>query len=417
MESVSENENNIQDTLIMSGNEFLPEAGHNMEVPMATDNTLAGTELLIISAPENEKIPAVKDFFNTHPQSFLPLYCDSAASISFILQHDHNIRLIFLDLEMPDMQGLHILSRIYNKFSAIRVCAIGTPPVTGENITIIDREHSPQATAQQLIAIFELTAAKQHSPFIEFLSLLEQTKQTVLLEIITDDSGPCLCVFEQGSLVDAMYKNKKGEEAILAILALDNPFVNIKKISHKKIKKRINRTIAEIISAPPQIDTNSAKNTLPTNSSIKKEKEAGDDIPPHLPAKQLNNIREENLMALEEHLTGMTQIKGFKAAAIMNFTGEILVDESVDSKIDLNLVGATFNDIFRTAHGACQKIGMHACSETTIKTPDGIIIMGCSGVEAEVHFHVISIIDADGNQALAKMEIDKLIPKAMAELA
>lgn len=415
MEAVSDNRNSQQDTpLNILGRNLLPESEHSMGVEMATDTTLAGTELLIISAPDNEKLPEIKDFFNTHPQSFLPLYCDSAASVSFFLHHDHNIRLVFLDLEMPNMQGLHILSRIYNKFAEIRVCALGTPPVAGDNITIMDRENSSQATAQQLITIFELAAAKPNSPFTEFLSLLEQVQQTILLEIITDDSGPCLCVFEQGALVDAMCKDKKGEEAILAILAMDNPFVNIKKISSQKIKRRINRTIAEIISAPPHTDTNSAKDTFSTNSSTNEE--AGGDIPLNLSTTQLNHISEDSIMALEEHLAGMKNIKGFKAAAIMNFTGEILVDESVDNKIDLNLVGATFNDIFRTAHAACGKIGMQACSETTIKTPDGIIIMGCSGVEAEVHFHVISIIDADGNQALAKMEMDKLIPKAMAEL-
>lgn len=122
-------------------------------------------------------------------------------------------------------------------------------------------------------------------------------------------------------------------------------------------------------------------------------------------------------MALEKHLQELKKIDGFKAAAIMNFTGEILVSESADSNIDLGLVGATFNDIFRTAHEASIEIGLEACSETIITTPNGFIIMRCSGVEAAVHFHLVTVIAADGNFALAKMQMNKLVPAVMAELA
>ncbi|MBU0675934.1 MAG: hypothetical protein KJ950_14960 [Proteobacteria bacterium] len=122
-------------------------------------------------------------------------------------------------------------------------------------------------------------------------------------------------------------------------------------------------------------------------------------------------------MALEDHLARLKKVNGFKAAAIMNFTGEILVMDTVDANIQLDMVGATFNDIFRSAHEASEKIGLEACQEAVIKTPLGIIIMRCSGVKAKVHYHMIMIMAADGNQALAKMEMEKLIPAVMEELA
>jgi len=122
-------------------------------------------------------------------------------------------------------------------------------------------------------------------------------------------------------------------------------------------------------------------------------------------------------MALESYLERFKKINGYKASAIMNFTGEILAQDSNDPNIDLGLVGATFNDIFRTAHEASHKIGLDACREAAISTPKGIIIMRCSGVQARVHYHVITIFSADGNQALAKMEMEKMIPLVMDELA
>jgi predicted regulator of Ras-like GTPase activity (Roadblock/LC7/MglB family) len=101
----------------------------------------------------------------------------------------------------------------------------------------------------------------------------------------------------------------------------------------------------------------------------------------------------------------------------MTFTGEMLASDSTDSKIDLDMVGATFNDIFRSAHEASKKIGLEACNETVIKTPNGLILMGCSGVHSKVHFHSIVVMDKDGNQALAKMALEKMMPKVMDDLA
>jgi predicted regulator of Ras-like GTPase activity (Roadblock/LC7/MglB family) len=100
----------------------------------------------------------------------------------------------------------------------------------------------------------------------------------------------------------------------------------------------------------------------------------------------------------------------------MSFTGEMLAYDSADPKIDLTLVGATFNDIFRSAHEASKKIGLEACRETTIATPKGVIVMRCSGTDAKVHFHLIGILAADGNQALMKMQIEKMVPAVMGEL-
>lgn len=122
-------------------------------------------------------------------------------------------------------------------------------------------------------------------------------------------------------------------------------------------------------------------------------------------------------MALENHLDSFKAIKGYKAAGIMTFTGEMLAIDSADPKIDLDMVGATFNDIFRSAHEASKKIGLGACNETLIKTPNGLILMGCSGIESKVHFHAIVIMDQDGNQALAKMTLEKMMPKVVDELA
>ena len=122
-------------------------------------------------------------------------------------------------------------------------------------------------------------------------------------------------------------------------------------------------------------------------------------------------------MALEQHLADLKNVKGYQAAGIMHYTGELLASDSVVSNIDLALVGATFNDVFRSAHEVCTKIGLEAANELVLITPRGNIVMLCSGLKAKAHFHMITIMTSDGNQALAKLQMEKSVTGITAELA
>lgn len=109
-------------------------------------------------------------------------------------------------------------------------------------------------------------------------------------------------------------------------------------------------------------------------------------------------------------------IKGYKTAALMNFSGEILIADSVETEADLENTGPLFNDLFRTAEEAAEKVGLEACIELVVKTPGGLVVMCCSGVSSSVHFHLIALLEKDGNQALTKMQMAKLVPIITKEL-
>jgi predicted regulator of Ras-like GTPase activity (Roadblock/LC7/MglB family) len=109
-------------------------------------------------------------------------------------------------------------------------------------------------------------------------------------------------------------------------------------------------------------------------------------------------------------------IKGYIAAGIMDFTGEVLAAHSASDGTNLAAFGAVFNDVFRGAHEASRKIGLEACRAMTLTTPKGLVIMECTGTDAPVHLHGIVVLQADGNQALARMTLDKVMPQAMGAL-
>lgn len=122
-------------------------------------------------------------------------------------------------------------------------------------------------------------------------------------------------------------------------------------------------------------------------------------------------------MALEKHLAELKSVKGYQASGVMLYTGDLLAYDTVAPNIDLALVGATFNDVFRTAHEVCDKIGLEAAHEMVLHTPRGTIVMLCSGPKAKAHFHMITILTSDGNQALAKMQMEKAVPGITSEIA
>ncbi len=266
---------------------------------------------------------------------------------------------------------------------------------------------------------------------------IELEQKTCLIEVQDGNGGKGDFYFKEGAPHNAVFGDLKGEEGALAILALESPRIRMVNLPKKSIERRIADSLKNLIRAAGKKKDGARDVAGEGREKGGEEASPGAEAPPGAEAgkdagnasaaplaraetsrETINqpNIGEDSQMALESYIEELKEIKGFKAAAIMNFTGEVLASASLDSKVDLDTVGATFNDIFRSAHEASRKVGLSACNEMTIKTPNGIVIMACSGVESKVHFHMISVMGADGNQALMKMRMDKMVAPVMKDL-
>ena len=126
--------------------------------------------------------------------------------------------------------------------------------------------------------------------------------------------------------------------------------------------------------------------------------------------------KERNDM-LEGKLDTLKSINGYKGAAISDHTGEILMADIGTVQGELELTAATFNDIFRSAHAASKALELGVTQTMQILTENGIIMMACSGEDARAHIHVFAILEKDGNQALAKMALNRMVPEIVDELA
>lgn len=118
----------------------------------------------------------------------------------------------------------------------------------------------------------------------------------------------------------------------------------------------------------------------------------------------------KNVTLSPDLLAALSQVKGYKASGIMDYTGEVLISDSKDPDTDLALVGATFNDIFRTAQEACDKIGFETTNQIQIRTPRGFVLIANAQAGSGNPVHLIAVLDADGNYALMKMLMAKIMP-------
>ncbi len=355
------------------------------------------------------------DQLKSYGDLFTPIYVNDGQKAIDILDEE-KISLLVTDLVMPgEFDGWAIVDHIEkNQFDI--PCIVITGCDEEERLQQVRHKvrhlfYKPvqiQQLVESITAILNEGLARgslQGVSAVSFLQLLEMEGKTCLLEISTSDEEQGLLYISKGMLYDAMYKDLRGQEAAYRLIAMDTPQLQIKTLPRKKIRRRIEGEMMGIIMEAMRLKDEAAE-----DKQINDDQQAGETTSPP-------TQKEKNTMSMEANLEELRSIKGYKAAALMNYTGEVLAADSIDEDVDLDNVGAVFNDIFRSSHEAAGKVGLQVCTELTMKTPNGLIIMACSGVDAPVHFHLIAILDKDGNQALAKMQLDKMIPKMMDELS
>lgn len=367
-----------------------------------------------------------------------------------LLDSEQTVDLVVTDLHMPVMDGFALMahmSRHQPDIPLIAMSADSSPSALdrAKGLGLIRYLEKPIDFDDLADSIFEALASVtkgflQGISVISIMQLLEMEAKTATLTVSDGRRLGTLC-FLRGRLIHAATEDLQGDEAAMKIISWEGSSVEIENICRSKLET-VQTGLQFLIMESLRLKDEASSQLLPSETSDVEEAEQDSildmevldlelyhdmsvfaedsDLQLHEGADDRPSnhmfLTEEKTMNLENHLKGLREIKGYKASAIMNYTGEVLITDSVDTSIDLGLVGATFNDIFRSAHDASEKIGLEACTETTIKTPKGIVIMRCSGVRSQVHFHVIVVMDEDGNQALAKMKIESTIPKMMAEL-
>jgi len=122
-------------------------------------------------------------------------------------------------------------------------------------------------------------------------------------------------------------------------------------------------------------------------------------------------------MINESMFEDIKQINGYLGVGISQYTGDLLLFDKAESKINLEETAVIFNDVFRSSHSLSKKLSLGKTTVMEITTEKAKIIMACSGEDASVHLHAFAIFQQDGNVALAKMVLPKILREAVTELS
>ncbi len=122
-------------------------------------------------------------------------------------------------------------------------------------------------------------------------------------------------------------------------------------------------------------------------------------------------------MINESIFDDIKQINGYLGAGISQYTGELLLFNKSDEKINLEETAVIFNDVFRSSHSLSQKLSLGKTELMEISTENAKILMACSGEDSDLHLHVFAIFSHDGNVALAKMVLPKILREAVNALS
>jgi CheY-like chemotaxis protein len=396
-----------------------------------------------------EQLKSYGDFFT-------PVYASNGREAIEILGQE-DIALLVTDLIMPgEVSGWDLIDYIENFHPHIPVVVI-TGCSDKEKIDALRKKVRhillKPIKVRQLVKIVtnilneDITTGSLKGISVgAFLQLLEIDGRTCMLEVGSSPKNKGLLYINRGKLYDAEYGDLREQAAAERIIAMDNVRFQIRALPKVEIRRRIKSDLMSIIMEAMKLKDEEAgggaENFLKENGGASAE----DDIilhpadmvehaapaavsqvpetavPAPVPASEASEKKHEektktmDISTLENMFVSLRRIKGYQTAALMNFSGEILIADSVETEIDLENIGPVFNDVFRTAEEAAEKVGLSSCVELVLKTPTGLVVMCCSGSGSPVHFHLIALLDKDGNQALTKMQLAKLVPLIMKEL-
>jgi CheY-like chemotaxis protein len=401
------------------------------------DILIVDDDLFVLALLE-EQLKNYGDFFT-------PVYANNGKeAVEILTQVD--ISLLVTDLIMPgDVNGWHLIEYIESFYPNIPIVVMTGCTDHKELAKLKERvrqvllkpikvEHLVEIVTSILNEDITVGSLKGISVGA-FLQLLEIDRRTCLLEVGNSPKNKGLLYIHEGKLYDAEYGDLREQEAACHLIALDNVSFEIKALPRIEIRRRIKSELMSIIMQAMQMkDENhdydgvldqDAPSSLREHGQdtllLKEDDEDVDDdkVREHTIQNQQAGViisppqpqqEKQPMMTIDTFLDGLRWIKGYKASALMNFTGEILIADSIDSNVDLENIGPIFNDVLRDAEEAAEKIGLEPCLELTLKTSKAMVVMCCSGLEATIHFHLIVILEKDGNQALAKLELAKLVP-------
>jgi predicted regulator of Ras-like GTPase activity (Roadblock/LC7/MglB family) len=116
-------------------------------------------------------------------------------------------------------------------------------------------------------------------------------------------------------------------------------------------------------------------------------------------------------------LTGLRGVAGYRGAAVLDDAGDVLVQDAVERDLDMELFAAMVLDLIRSGRRVSGETALGFPRELILSAERGVLLCVSPTPAAGESFHALVLMGPDGNRAMAKISLKKILPALEAALA
>lgn len=347
---------------------------------------------------------------------------------------DHRVDLVVTDLKMPEMDGYGLLShmsRHHPGIPAIVMTAFGTPEIESrlrdQGITCVLDKPFDFPRLQNAVAEALSAMASGHLTGISlatFLQMIQIERKTCMVRVESKE-GQGLLHFKDGELIHAQAGDAAGDAAALAILAWDEPAIELLK-GRTPIPGQPMRPLPNLLMDACRIK-DEARMDKPSGLA-EPPAQARPLTPADLEGSQILQAppptlisHKEHAMAAADKLKELAQIDGFAGCGLFTPTGEQLCLLGAEG-VNLKEVGVLANNVLMNAQKASLEMGTGRGQQVHVEAEHAHILVRClnegtdplRSMPGKAHIHLVLILKEDASIGMAKLKINAVITK-MAE--
>jgi len=385
---------------------------------------------VLVVDDEKSFLLSLKDGLDRYRDQFQVHYAENGCQAVKTLS-EKAIDLLVTDLKMPEMDGFELLawlSQNQPQLPVVVMSAFGTPEIEARlsqrdslqflhkplDIETLESAINNGLNADKKCYIHGITLAT-------FLQLIKAERKTCTLKIKSPYQIAYLYL-QRGELIDAEVNGLTGTPAALDVLGWDDTEIEMNSVCEHR-EQEIDLPLEHLLMEAFRIKDEAAQFNNKEEADLAEGQE-----PENNDSKTVSNRLKEVIAkggkVMQDKLETLKKINGFIAAGAFSPAGELMAAVSTSQDMHLAEIGALANDILLKAQEETDIMGVGRGSFIHIVAPKANIIMRCLNENTDfhvseagrAHVHVMVVLEAEGNIALAKMQLEKVITEIAADV-